>query len=156
MAKCKEQVKTGNYIHEHQQGEDNMRIAVKDAGQSMRLVETASRYRTNAVSKQLGNIYQRAVWLDQDNTLAMVFDDSGQMKQAPLNFFIEVPNPFSPVQPIAGKVVFVRTKPVNAADKEIWDYEVEDLRESDIEELRNLLSDEQQVSLTLQYFTRKG
>ena len=133
-----------------------MRVAVKEVGTAKNIVRTASHYRADAVTKHLGNVQQRAVWLDAENTLAMVFDDLGQMKQAPLNFFIEVPNPFSPVQPIAGNVVFVRTKPVNAVETEIWDYEVEDLCESDIEKLRDLLSDERQVSLTVQYFTGRG
>lgn len=130
-----------------------MRIIVKDAEQNMRLEETSRQHRTDAVVDQLGNVNQQAVWLDQEKTLAMVFDDLGRMKKAPLNFFIEVPNPFSPVQPIAGKVVFVRTKPVNSNRKEIWNYEVEDLRESDIEKIKALLSDENQVSLTIRYFS---
>lgn len=132
-----------------------MRIAVKSVGDTVELVETVSKYRMDAVAEQLKKVHQRAVWLDAKKTLAIVFDDLGQMKQAPLNFFIEVPSSFSPVQAITGKVVFVRTKPANPFIDIIWDYEVEDLSSSDIAEIRHLLSDEHQVSLALQYFARR-
>lgn len=134
-----------------------MKLAIKKVGSILQFIETASRYRSDAISGIVGKHFdQRAVWLDAEHSLAFVCDDNGPMKQEPLNFFIEVPNPFSPVQAIAGDVVFVRTKPCDPTTEEIWDYEVEDLLDTDIQLINYLLDDGKQVSLAMEYFARGG
>lgn len=131
-----------------------MRILVKRVGEEPQIVLTNERYRTAAAKKVLGTkIDARALWLDGVRTLAFVYDDEILFKADPAtNFFIEVANKFAPIQPIRGDVAFIRTKPCNPFEEEIWDYEVEDLREQDIENIRKLLSDETQIRLTLAYF----
>ena len=94
--------------------------------------------------------------MDSNRTLAFICDDLAAMKQKPINFYIEVPNPFSPVQIITGDVVFIRSKPCDPSTEEIWDYEVVDLLDSDIQLLNNLLDDGTQVSLAMEYFARGG
>ena len=134
-----------------------MKVALKKAGEQLALQEVALLYRTDAVAAILGrSIEQRAVWLDSNRTLAFICDDLAAMIHKPINFYIEVPNPFSPVQIITGDVVFIRSKPCDPSTEEIWDYEVVDLLDSDIQLLNNLLDDGTQVSLAMEYFARGG
>lgn len=134
-----------------------MRIAVKQAGAPLELREVVHQYRTDAAMDILGRAAeQRPIWLDSKRTLAFICDDLSTMKQRPINFYIEVPNPFSPVQIITGDVVFIRTKPCDPSTEEIWDYELEDITETDIGLIQCLLSDRTQISLALEYFARGG
>lgn len=134
-----------------------MKIAIKHPGISLELDDTPHVYRAEAVAQVLGKkATQCPVWLDSEKTLAFVCDENATFKQQPVNFFIEVPNIFAPVQTIVGDVVFVRTKPCDPATEEIWDYEVEDLRDTDILLINYLLDDGKQVSLAMEYFARGG
>lgn len=134
-----------------------MKIAVKKAGNSLEVIGVPLPYRMAAVAHVLGKAAtQFPVWLDGDRTLAFVCDENAVLRKQPVNFFIEVPNPFAPVQAIVGDVVFVRTKPCDPAVEEIWDYEVEDLLDTDIQLINYLLDDGKQVSLAMQYFARGG
>lgn len=135
-----------------------MKITVKRVGQPLEIVDIDEAYRTAAAKKVLGaDIDARSLWLDSGRTLAFVYDDEVIFKKdISTNFFIEVSNAFAPIQPIAGDVVFIRTKPCDPFEQEIWDYEVEDLRTQDIADIQELLSDETQIGLALAYFMSGG
>jgi hypothetical protein len=134
-----------------------MKIADKKAGNSLEVIDVPLQYRMAAVAHVLGKAAaQFPVWLDSERTLAFVCDENAALRKQPVNFFIEAPNPFAPVQAIAGDVVFIRTKPCDPATEEIWDYEVEDLLDTDIQLINYLLDDGKQVSLAMQYFARGG
>ena len=134
-----------------------MKIGVKQPGKKLKLIECSCQYRGDGITSILGqNIDQCPVWLDSEHTLAFVCDGYAPYRKTATNFFIEVPNPFAPVQNIMGDVVFVRTKPCDPTVEEIWDYEIVDLQETDIRFIEYLLSDGKQVSLAMEYFTRGG
>jgi hypothetical protein len=135
-----------------------MKIAVKRVDKPCEIIDVNEVYRIDVAKKVLGSdIDARSLWLDAERTLAFIYDDEVCFKNNVMtNFLIEVPNVFAPIQPIRGDVAFIRTKPCNPFEQEIWDYEVEDLREQDIADIQELLSDETQIGLTLAYFLGGG
>lgn len=125
-----------------------MRIVIKEVGKEMQVVETSEKYRMNCVKEYIGkeNIAE-FVPIGPDGSLSLGVNEEGILMNLPTNFLLSMLNPFYPIQKIVGTAVFVRTKPVNWEDGEIWDLEVTDLTEADIDMIRIILSPKLQVSL---------
>ena len=129
-----------------------MKIAIKRVDESLMFSEFDGVYRSDAAQCFLDKYTdRRAIWLDADRCLAFICDAAGLCRNLPLNFFLEVPTSPWPVQAIVGDVIFVRTKPVNIWEQEIYDYEVEDITEADIQYITKLLSWETQRRLFTEY-----
>lgn len=124
-----------------------MRIAVKEVGKPLRIVETDKKYRSECCQDFVDNDIVQFVYLNDNRTFAFGIDEDGLMKQLPLNFLISTNHPYQPIQFIVGTAVFVRVKYVNPYEEEIWDFEVEDLLDEDLEEIKELLSEERQMFL---------
>ena len=146
-----------------------MRIAVKEVGKPLQIIETSEQYRMDCVKEFIPD-FKQFVWLNSDNTLSLGVDESGLMKKLPVNFLLSMSNAYFPIQKMVGTVVFVRTKPLDTTGtiydlseeeildallngkplpelKEIEDYEVDDLSEADLQFIHNILSEEYQKVL---------
>lgn len=129
-----------------------MRIAIKEVGKELQIVETSQIYRTDCVKEFIGAAnYPEFVRLNDNATLNLGVHECGLMLNLPVNFYLACNNPFFPVQTMVGTAVFVRTKWVNVLEEEIWDYEVEDLTDEDILIINDLLDKSTQLMLEDQY-----
>lgn len=126
-----------------------MKVMVKEVGKPLAVVDTKEKYFGDCVRSYLGkDITVERVYLDGMEFI-MGVDEDGLMKQLPLNFLMSMQNPVYPVQYIVGTVVFVRCKPCNPYEEEIWDFEVTDVTEEDIKQIEGYLSDYYQSALRL-------
>lgn len=122
-----------------------MRIAVKEVGQKLKVVETKEKYRSDAVKEFLGkNFYATYVKIEPDDTFSYAVIEDGLLRKLPFNFFSEINNTFSAIQPMVGPAVFVRTK---KREENEDDYEVTDLTDADILFIQELLDDDNQNEL---------
>ena len=126
-----------------------MRVFLKKVGEPLKIVNTTEKYRTDAAKEFLGNVKCEFVYLNNDNRFVFVCDEDGMTKQLKPNFLIETEA--IPVMPILGDVIFIRTKPVNHVTTEIWDFEVEDIRPSDIDYVKKMLDRNYQMELFYLY-----
>lgn len=128
------------------------KVAVKEIGKPLRIVESFLRYRTDSTKEYIGkeNLVQ-FIRINNSGTLVLGVDENGLLRELPCNFLLSTSNPYFPIQKIVGTAVFVRTKPVNGYIGEIEDFEIEDLTDDDIEIITDLLSYKVQKTLSLQF-----
>lgn len=123
-----------------------MKIAVKEVGKELQIIETNEKYRSKCARKYTGEEqYIDCVILGKD--FALVVNEDGLPLDLPMNFLIETTSPHYPIQKIVGNAVFIRTKPVNPL-KEIYDYEVTDLTQEDIDHIIKMLDSDYQEKLS--------
>lgn len=126
-----------------------MRIAVKEVGKDLVILDTKQKYITNCAKDYIGqDEYPERVHLGPQ--LGIYVNEDGLRKELPVNFLLETTSPYWPIQKMVGTVVFVRTKPVDPW-KEIYDYEVDDLTNWDIERIRHLISEDTQTRLNSRF-----
>lgn len=131
-----------------------MKILIKRVDEPLEIIDSKEKYLGDAARVVLGgDITQERVRFSEN--LTMVCDEDGLLKELPPNFFVSMNNPFYPVQVIVGDVVFIRTKPINAWVEEIWDHEVEDVKDADVRMINDLLSKATQGELITKYFARR-
>lgn len=128
-----------------------MKIGIKRVGQPFEIIETNEKYRSDCARKLIGCKYDEGVWLDSVRTFSLMVDEEGLRKELPTNFLMAMTNPYFPIQKMVGDVVFVRTKPVQSFYEEIWDYEIEDLTQMDVEIIRRILDSDLQKRLNEQF-----
>lgn len=129
-----------------------MRIAVKEVGGELQILECDEKYRTECVNKFIERGHGvDFVKLSEDGLLSLGVDAEGLMRELPVNFLLAMYNPMYPIQKMVGRVVFTRIKYVNPCLEEIWDYEIEDLRDEDIETIKQVLGEEYQNRLKEQF-----
>ena len=136
-----------------------MKVMVKKVGCPLEVVETNEKYFGDCVRSFLGeNITVERVYMGGENPFEFIMgvDEDGLPKQLPLNFLMEMNNPHYPVQLIVGTVVFVRCKPCNPYEEEIWDYEVADVTDSDKEKVEKWLDREYQSRLMVAFAKGAG
>ena len=136
-----------------------MKVMVKKVGCPLEVVETNEQYFGDCVKGILGeNITVQRVYMGGENPFEFIMgvDEDGLPKQLPLNFLMEMNNPHYPVQLIVGTVVFVRCKPCNPYEEEIWDYEVTDVTDSDKEKVEKWLDREYQSRLMIAFAKGAG
>lgn len=125
-----------------------MRVAVKLVGEPLKIVATHKKYRGDCVKEYIGkDEYIEYLRLSEDGTLSLAANENGLPMELPANFLLSTTSPYFPIQVMVGTIVFVRTKYVNVWEKEIWDYEVEDLTDEDIKCIENILAPERQAEL---------
>lgn len=116
-----------------------MKVLLKKVGCPLEVVETDKKYFGECVKSFIGkDITVERVYLDGFEFI-MGVDEDGLPKELPLNFLMGFNSPHFPVQLIVGDVVFVRNKPCNPYDEEIWDFEVTDVTDSDKEKVEKIL-----------------
>ena len=126
-----------------------MKIAVKEVGKELQIIETNEKYRGNCVKQFTGkDDPTEFVKLSEDGTFCLGVNENGLPLDLPVNFLLATNNPYYPIQKMVGTVVFVRCKYANPFIEEIWDYEVEDLREEDITHIEKMLNEEYQKHLS--------
>lgn len=126
-----------------------MRIAVKEVGKDLMILDTNQKYITNCAKDYIGqNEYPERVHLG--NNLNICINEEGLRLELPVNFLLETTSIYWPIQKMVGTVVFIRTKPINTSG-EIYDYEVDDLTDEDIEHIRFLISEETQSKLNSRF-----
>jgi len=129
-----------------------MRIAVKEVGKELSIVETSEKYRTDCVKAYTGkNESAEFILMTEDGTLCMGVNENGLMLELETNFLMHLNNPHFPYQKIVGPVVFTRHKYVDVFKQEIWDYELEDLTDEDIERIRYILGEEYQAEVAKKF-----
>ena len=136
-----------------------MKVMVKKVGCPLEVVETNEKYFGDCVRSFLGeSITVERVYMGGENPFEFIMgvDEDGLPKQLPLNFLMEMNNPHYPVQLIVGSVVFVRCKPCNPYEEEIWDYEVADITDSDKEKVEKWLDREYQSRLMVAFAKGRG
>ena len=125
-----------------------MRIAIKKVGEDLQILETTEKYQRKCVKSFLGeNRCPEFVYLNNNKTLSVGVTEDGLLRNLPLNFYMSVNNSYFPVQKMVGTVVFTRVKPLNYDGEEIWDYEIEDLTDKDLELIEKILNDMTQTFL---------
>lgn len=128
-----------------------MRIAYKKVGEELKVVNTTERYRGECAEKIIGCELAQGVWLDDKHTLSIMVDEEGLRKDLKTNFLMAFTSEDFPIQKMVGTVVFIRTKPVPPFG-EIYDYEIDDLTDNDIEVIEKfILSEEHQDELSKKF-----
>lgn len=124
-----------------------MKIAIKEVGKDLVIEECNEKYRTDTVRRYIGKeCTTEYVFLTDDGTLFMGVDEDGLSKELETNFYILTKNPYFPIQKIVGTVVFGRVVPPKPYT-EIWDYEMTDLTDNDLNIINRLLDDNLQNKL---------
>ncbi len=133
-----------------------MKILKKCVGKELEVVDTNEKYLMDCGRKELfgRETTLERVYLDGFEFI-LVVDEDGLSKQLPLNFFMDFTNSGSPfpVQAIVGDVLFVRNKPCNPYEEEMWDFEVTDVTDKDIERVQKMLAADVQNRL---YYMFRG
>lgn len=128
------------------------KIAVKEVGKPIWFNNSDKNYRTDSSKEYIGKRSTvQFISLNNNRTLFIGVDEDGLLKELPVNFLLPTPNPYFPIQKIVGTAVFVKTKPLDEYFGETEDFEIEDLTDEDIEIIKQLLSDEVQKTLELQF-----
>lgn len=92
------------------------------------------------------------VSLNKEHTLWMLVDEDGLAKELPLNFLMPMDHAYFPIQKIVGTAVFVRTKPADVWNEEIYDYEVANLPENQAQAIQGIFSEDTQAQLHGKFF----
>lgn len=129
-----------------------MKIAVKEVGKELQIVETFDKYRSDCTKFFTGE-KQRAefVKLNADGTFCLGVNEEGLMRELPVNFLIETTNAYFPIQKMVGTAVFVRTKYADPWVQEIYDFEVDDLTQEDLILINHILDKKYQKQLEDQF-----
>lgn len=140
-----------------------MKVLLKKVGCPLEVIDTAKKYFGDCVRSFLGEgITVERVYMGEAfggaNRFEFIMgvDEDGLPKQLPLNFFMPFNNPHYPVQTIVGDVVFVRCKPCDPYEEEIWDYEVTDVTQNDKKEIEKFLDPVVQRKLGMEFLRGKG
>lgn len=125
-----------------------MRIAVKAPGESLRIIETTEKYRSNCTKHYTGeDSPAEFVRLNTLGTFSIGVNKEGLSLDLPENFLISTGSIYFPIQKIVGTAVFIRSKFENIYKHGRYDYEVEALTDDDIKHIAMLLDEEYQQEL---------
>lgn len=123
------------------------KIIIKKVGEPIELVETDKIYRGDCAKQYIN---ARAEFVNLYGQLSLGVDEEGLPKELPVNFLLGFDSAYFPVQKMVGTVVFTRVKSVDHM-REIWDYELEDITEGDINYIRHILSEDYQAKLQAKF-----
>lgn len=133
-----------------------MKIAVKRVGMPLEIIESNHIYRTDCAKEIIKDCDGvDFVRLNNDGTLSLAADDIGLVKELKTNFLLKTNNKHFPIQKMVGTIVFIRCKYVDIYKESIWDYELEDITNDDIEYINNIISDETQAKLRSEFIDYK-
>lgn len=137
-------------------GRTDMKIAVKEVGRKLQIIECNEKYRINGVRQFTGKENNvDIVRLSNDGCLTLGVNGEGLWNKLPTNFLLEMMNPIYPIQKIVGTVVFTRVKHVNPYAEDVGDFELVDLTDCDIQLIQHILDEDKQKELQ-QHFDDYG
>lgn len=128
------------------------KVAIKRPGKPLEVVDFEGTYRCD-VKPLIDNepdTYLQYVAIRNvgDRCLCMACDDSALMKQLPFNFnMLTISGNHSFYEKITGTVIFMVYQWVDVWEHEIWDFELLDLNEDDIQYITRMLSKEAQQNM---------
>ena len=124
-----------------------MRIIKKQVNKPYEIIEFEGKYVCEAKTAASNDIeYIERVLLNSN--IMMIGDEDGHRKALPHNFYLPLPHHINfPVHDILGTAVFAKVKPLPFME-EVYDYEVDDLSDDDIELIANILSEDNQKVLS--------
>lgn len=117
-------------------------IVIKRVNESREVLNIEKRYVGDLKEYVNADFYPEFVQLSSSGLYCCV-DEDGYPKNLDFNIFIPTLNPNYPIQRLVGNVVFYRLKPVNY-DGEIYDYEIDNLTEKDLEIINQILDEDEQ------------
>lgn len=124
-----------------------MKLLRKCVGKPVEVVETSEKYFMDCVKQFFGKeVFTGRVYLEGMEFI-MVVDEDAPLKRLPLNFYMAFNDGGVSVQQIWGDVLFVRNKYADIWGKEIWDFEILDVTERDVEGVEALCGPVMQNSL---------
>lgn len=115
-----------------------MRVVFKEPGKPAEIRETNEKYMCDCGSSFIPNGDIRRFGMF-DNVY-FLYDDEACYKNVNNCFFLCDVRLAHPIQEIRGNVVFCRLKPANVFEEEIWDYEIDEMTDEDIEKAFAILS----------------
>lgn len=128
-----------------------MRIAIKEVGKDLKIIDDSTVYRSECVCKHIKTDKAEFVRLgDIKGLFTLAVDENGLPKDLPTNFLIETNSEYWPIQKMVGTVVFTRIKEVDYYG-EIYDYEVDDLTDEDIEYINRMIGAAEQERLQIKF-----
>lgn len=117
-------------------------IVIKKVKENKEVISTDKRYVGDLKEYLNADFYPESVELSSKGLFCCV-DEDGYPKNLDFNIFIPTLSPDFPIQRLVGNVVFYRVKPVNYSG-EIYDYEIGELTEKDLEIINKILSEDEQ------------
>lgn len=117
-------------------------ILIKKVKENKEVISTDKRYVGDLKEYLNADFYPESVELSSKGLFCCV-DEDGYPKNLDFNIFIPTLSPDFPIQRLVGNVVFYRVKPVNYSG-EIYDYEIGELTEKDLEIINKILSEDEQ------------
>ena len=120
-----------------------MKIAIKKVNKPIEIIETTKKYRGDCVKEYINNT---ADYVHLNSFLSVAVDEEGLPKELPTNFLIKTKNTHFPIQKMVGTAVFTRIKPITG-EGEIWDYEIDELKDDDIKMIEILTNEKYQEKL---------
>ena len=117
-------------------------IVIKRVNASKEVLNIEKRYVGDLKEYLNADFYPESVELSSKGLFCCV-DEDGYPKNLDFNIFIPTLSPNFPIQRLVGNVVFYRLKPVNYSG-EIYDYEIGELTEKDLEIINKILSEDEQ------------
>ena len=134
-----------------------MKIIRKIVNEDIKLMNTDKRYIHELKPLILGenplNLYNKIV-ISEDGLLWMLVDEEGFSKNLPLNIYLYYPELTPPVSEIVGDILFVRIKEPDF-EHEVYDYEIDDLREMDFAIIQEVLERDEVVKQFIAHEQRK-
>lgn len=122
-------------------------VIKKEPGKDPEVVEVDVTYLCDLAKLFFGDhVTMQRIALDRVRTFWLLVDEDGLLKDLPRNFLLPMGG-FHPVQKIVGTAIFARSKPADIWNKEIYDYEVDDLNEKYQQAINAILSDNTQQAL---------
>lgn len=114
-----------------------MRVVVKEPGKPIEVKETTEKYMTDCGKYFIpdGDIRRLGMF----DEVYFLYDDEACYKDLETCFYLFSPRLAIPIQEIKGTIVFCRLKPVSSFEG-IWDYEVDEMTDEDIEKSTEILS----------------
>lgn len=124
-----------------------MRIIKKQVNKPYEMIEFKGKYVCETKKAASGDIeHIERVLLN--NNIIMIVDEDGHLKALPHNFYLSLPHHINfPIHDIIGTAIFAKVKPLPFTE-EVYDYEVDDLSDNDIELIKNILSEDNQKVLS--------
>lgn len=116
-----------------------LKLLLKRVGKPLEVVESTEKYMMDCAKRFFAqDVFTGRVWLD-GYEFVMIGDDDGPYKELPFNFLIGFERSVAPVETVLGDVVFIRNKPADPWVEELWDFEVTDVTDQDIDLVSKLL-----------------
>jgi len=135
-----------NSHRESEKKKETHTVLLKKPNEAAQIVDVTGKYRCDC--KDLIDKDMTIQYVQFDKAACFMCDEEGLIRELPTNFFL--PTDMG-IERICGTVVFMRYKWENPWEKELWDFELEDLSKRDIDAIQRVLSREMQTDFEQKY-----